>query len=304
MKKKSVFKRVLTWSILVVAILVAGNMILYTVDETEYVVVTRFGNPVRANLRPGLKIKWPEPIENIYRYDNRLLTYPMGEIEFLPRDKKNIMVDTYVVWRIVEPIQFLKTVKNKLGAEERLRDIVSSDLGIAIGRYDLASLIAVEKHRIKLGEMLKGITQATDSKVGDYGMKVDDIRIKVLNFPLKNLPSVYRRMRAERERIARKYRSQGSGEAERIRAEADKEVEKIISEAYEAAQRIRGEGDAEAIRIYADAYKQDPRFYELIRTLEAYVKLIDKQTTVVLPADAELLKFLNSPGSRLSSGKK
>lgn len=299
MERKNPVKKVILWGILFLFILVAGNMILYIVDETEYVVITRFGDPVRADLRPGLRIKWPEPIEIITRYDNRLLIYPVGEIEFLPRDKKNVIVDSYVVWRIEEPIVFLKTVKNELGAEERLRDIVSSDLGIVIGRYDLASLIAIEKDKIRLEKMMAEITRDTDEKVRDYGMKAEDVRIKILNFPEKNLPSVYRRMRAERERIARKYRSEGSGEAERIRAEADKEVDRIVSEAYEEAQKIIGEGDAEAIRIYADAYKQDPEFYELIRTLEAYEKLIDEKTTLILPSDAQLLKFLSSPGSFL-----
>ncbi len=303
-KKKSPVKKIILWVLLFLAILIAGNMILYIVDETEYVVITRFGDPVRSYLRPGLKIKWPEPIEMITRYDNRLLIYPVGEIEFLPRDKKNVVVDSYVVWRIEEPVVFLKTVKNELGAEERLRDIVSSDLGIIIGRYDLASLIAIEKDKIKLEKMMLEITRDTDAKVRDYGMKAEDVRIKVLNFPEKNLPSVYRRMRAEREKIARKYRSEGSGEAERIRAEADKEVDSIVSKAYEEAQKVIGEGDAEAIRIYADAYKQDPEFYELIRTLEAYGKFIDDKTTLILPSDARILKFLSSPESSLSGKEK
>lgn len=304
-------KSIVTISVLVVMaalVAIAGSMIFFVVDETEFVVVTRFGDPVRAFREPGLKLKWPEPIETLYRYDNRLLIYETGEVEFLPRDKKNIIVDSYVVWRIDDPVKFLKTVKDEMGAEDKLRDVVLSELGIAIGNYELDSLVSTEPGMMQLDAMIERITRETDSKVSAYGMVAEDVRVKVLNFPQQNKEKVFRRMRAERERDARTYRSEGNAEAEKIRAKADEEREKIISAAYEQAQKIRGEGDAQAIRIYADAYSKDPRFYRLVRTLEAYEKFIDKDTTIIMSADADLLKFINSATpqenlpARLASG--
>lgn len=293
MKLKSIVT-ILILVVLATLVAVAGSMIFFVVDETEYVVVTRFGNPVKAYREAGLKLKWPEPIETLYRYDNRLLIFEAGEVEFLPKDKKNIILDSYVVWRIDDPVKFLITVKDEISAEDKLRDIVLSELGIATGSYELASLVSTDPNLMKLNEMIKTITTETDEKVREYGMRAVEVRIKVLNFPQQNKEKVFRRMRAERERIARTYRSEGNAIAEEIRAKADEEREIIISQAYELAEKIKGDGDAEAIRIYADAYSKDPQFYQLVRTLEAYEKFIDKDTTIIMTADTELLKFINS----------
>ena len=293
MKLKSIVT-ILILVVLATLVAVAGSMIFFVVDETEYVVVTRFGNPVKAYREAGLKLKWPEPIETLYRYDNRLLIFEAGEVEFLPKDKKNIILDSYVVWRIDDPVKFLITVKDEMSAEDKLRDIVLSELGIATGSYELASLVSTDPNLMKLNEMIKTITTETDEKVREYGMRAEEVRIKVLNFPQQNKEKVFRRMRAERERIARTYRSEGNAIAEEIRAKADEQKEIIISQAYELAEKIKGDGDAEAIRIYAEAYSKDPQFYQLVRTLEAYEKFIDKDTTIIMPADSELLKFINS----------
>lgn len=293
MKLKSIVT-ILILVVLATLVAVAGSMIFFVVDETEYVVVTRFGNPVKAYREAGLKLKWPEPIETLYRYDNRLLIFEAGEVEFLPKDKKNIILDSYVVWRIDDPVKFLITVKDEISAEDKLRDIVLSELGIATGSYELASLVSTDPNLMKLNEMIETITTETDEKVREYGMRAVEVRIKVLNFPQQNKEKVFRRMRAERERIARTYRSEGNAIAEEIRAKADEEREIIISQAYELAEKIKGDGDAEAIRIYADAYSKDPQFYQLVRTLEAYEKFIDKDTTIIMTADTELLKFINS----------
>lgn len=293
MKLKKIFT-VLVLTVLAALVAIAGSMIFFVVDETEYVVVTRFGEVVRAHKEPGLKLKWPDPIETLYRYDNRLLIYEMGEVEFLPKDKKNVVFSAYAVWRIDDPVMFLKTVKDEMGAEDKLSDIVLSELGIAVGNYDLASLVATDPDAMQLDVMIDEITRETDNKVKVYGMKAEDVRIKVLNFPQQNKEKVFRRMRSERERIARTYRAEGNAKAEEIRAHADEEREIIVSEAYEQAERIKGEGDAEAIRIYADAYSKDPEFYRLVRTLQAYEKLIDKDTTIIMPADSELLRFINT----------
>lgn len=214
-------KIILTCSVIIVFI--AVNLIFFQVDQTEYVVVTQFGRPVRAITKPGLNWKLPDPIQSIQRYDNRLMVYLPSRAEFLTRDKKNIVAEAYPTWKITDPVQFMKTVKDVSGARARLTDIVSSELGVAFGQYDLSYLVTAEKGKMRLPEMMEKVTRMSNKKVKEYGMAVTDVRVKVLNFPEKNKLSVFQRMRAERERIARKYRSEGTEEASKIRAQADKE---------------------------------------------------------------------------------
>ncbi|NIS60108.1 MAG: protease modulator HflC [Proteobacteria bacterium] len=287
-------KRKIFMIVIAILVIAASGLIFFQVDEREYVVVTQFGDPIKAIKTAGLNWKWPDPIQSVNRYDDRLMTYEMGETEYLTEDKKNVMVDSYVVWSIEDPIRYMKTVKNRTGAETRLADIMSSEIGIGVGKYDLSSLISIEPVRIKFGQMMVEVKEEVAGKARDYGIKVSDVKVTLLNFPERNKLSVFRRMKAERERIAKAYRSEGTEKALKIRADADKQRQIILSEAYEKAQKIRGEGEAIAIKTYAEAYEKDIKFYELIRTLESYEKFIDGKTTVVLTADSELLKFINT----------
>jgi membrane protease subunit HflC len=280
--------------IVAVLVIAASGLIFYQVDEREYVVITQFGEPIKAIKTAGLNLKWPDPIQSVNRYNNRLRTYEMGETEYLTEDKKNVMVDSYVVWKIDDPIKYMKTVKNRLGAETRLADILSSEIGISLGKYDLSSLISTAPDKIKFGQMMAQVKKEISRKAQDYGTKIAHVKVTLLNFPERNKLSVFRRMRAERERIAKGYRSEGTEKALKVRADADKQKQIILSQAYKKAQMIKGEGEALAIKIYADAYEKDVKFYELIRTLESYEKFIDGKTTVVLSADSELLKFINT----------
>jgi len=282
-----------------VLVVAASGLIFYQVDEREYVVITQFGEPIKAIKQAGLNWKWPDPIQSVNRYNKRLMTYEMGETEYLTEDKKNVMVDAYVVWKIDDPITYMKTVKNRIGAETRLADILSSEIGISLGGYDLSSIISTDPEQIKFGQMMHDIKSKVSQKAGDYGTAITDVKITLLNFPERNKLSVFRRMRAERERIAKGYRSEGTEKALKIRADADKQKQIILSKAYEHSQKIKGEGEAQAIKIYADAYQKDIKFYELIRTLESYEKFIDGKTTVVLSADSELLKFINTSNPEL-----
>jgi membrane protease subunit HflC len=286
---------------IVIAILVIGasGLIFFQVDEREYVVITQFGEPIKAIKEAGLNWKWPDPIQSVNRYNNRLMTYEMGETEYLTEDKKNVMVDAYVVWNIDNPIKFMKTVKHRNGAETRLADILSSEIGISLGKYDLSSLISTNPENIRFGRMMDEIKEKISQKATDYGTGIADVKITLLNFPERNKLSVFKRMRAERERIAKGYRSEGTEKALKIRADADKQTQIILSEAYEKAQKIKGEAEARAIKVYAQAYEKDIKFYELIRTLESYEKFIDGKTTVVLSADSELLKFINTSNPEL-----
>ena len=281
------------------SVIVASGLIFYQVDEREYVVITQFGEPVKAIKKAGLNWKWPDPIQSVNRYNNRLMTYEMGETEYLTKDKKNVMIDSYVVWKTEDPVKYMRTVKNRMGAETRLADILSSEIGIGAGKYDLSSLISTESEKIKFSRMLGDVKDEIFQKAKDYGILIADVQVTLLNFPERNKLSVFRRMKAERERIAKGYRSEGTEKGTKIRADADKQRQIILSEAYEKAQKIKGEGEAIAIKTYADAYEKDVAFYELIRTLESYEKFIDGKTTVVLSADSELLKFINTSNPEL-----
>ena len=287
-------KRKILMIAIALSVIVASGLIFYQVDEREYVVITQFGDPIKAVKEAGLNWKWPDPIQSVNRYDKRLKTYEMGETEYLTEDKKNVMVDSYVVWKIDDPIKYMRTVKNRIGAETRLADILSSEIGIGAGKYDLSSLISTEPENFKFGQMMGEVNREISQKAKDYGIEVADVKVTLLNFPERNKLSVFRRMKAERERIAKGYRSEGTEKGIKIRADADKRRQIILSEAYERAQNIKGEGEAIAIKTYAEAYEKDINFYELIRTLESYEKFIDGKTTVVLSADSELLKFINT----------
>lgn len=277
--------------LLTIVIFVAA-LVVYKVDVTQYAVVTQFGNPVRVDENPGLKVKLPDPIQSVQYLDKRVQVYQTSSIELLTLDKKSVALDYYGTWKIVDPIAFLKTVKNQVGAESRLMDVFSSSLGVQMGKYNLEQLVNTDEQKLELDKMTEEVVVYAKDQAADYGIEVVDAQIRVLNFPEANKQSVYDRMSAEREQMAQKYRAEGSEQASNIRSDAEKEQQLILAEAYKKEQQIKGEGDAEAIRIYGEAFQKDPDFYEFIRTLETYEKTIDGNTTLILPSTAEILKYL------------
>jgi len=263
----------------------------FTIDETQFAVVTQFGKPVRTITTAGLKLKWPW--QSLLSFEKRLMVYNPRPSEFLTRDKKNIVVDNYVAWRVADPNRFLQTVNDLTGAEMRLHDTVWAAAAAALGNTDLSALVSVRPEDVKVQDVMRQVADQSRARALDqYGIEIVDVRMKRLNLPAQNRESVFARMRSERERIAKQYRAEGEAEALKIRAEADKEKARIISEAYREAEKIRGDGDAQSTRIYAEAYSRDPKFYKLVRTLEAYKKVIDPNTTAILSSDSELLKLL------------
>lgn len=272
---------------------VAANLMLFQVDTTEYALVTQFGQPVRTITEPGLYVKWPDPIQSVIRIDRRTQVYNLPQAEFLTKDKKNILVKAYATWRVSDPLQFYKSVRDPAGAGTRLTDIVASELGVALGQRELTNLVTTDPSTMQLPTMMDQVAQQVDQRTGPYGVTLSDVRLKLLNFPEANRQSVFQRMRSERERVARQLRSEGSEEAVKIRAAADAERTTILSTAQREAERIRGEGEAEAIRIYAEAFGQDPEFYQFLRTLQSYETVLNNTTTLIMPADSELFKYLN-----------
>ncbi|MBK8316269.1 MAG: protease modulator HflC [Acidobacteria bacterium] len=284
-------RKILSITSLIIVCAVIILRTFFTVDETTYIIVTQFGKPVRTIAGAGLKIKWPW--QSLISFEKRLMVYNPKPSEFLTRDKKNIIVDNYVCWRIADPNKFLQTVSDLTGAEMRLHDTVWASAAAMIGNTDLSAIVSTKPEDVKMPVIMGQVTEQCRARaLEQYGIDIVDVRMKRLNLPTQNRESVFARMRAERERIARQYRAEGEAEALKIRAEADREKSRILSEAYMEAEKIRGDGDAQSTKIYAQAYSRDPRFYKLVRTLEAYKKVIDPNTTAILSSDSELLKLL------------
>ncbi|MBM3500530.1 MAG: protease modulator HflC [Armatimonadetes bacterium] len=263
----------------------------YVVDETQSAVVTRFGRVVREVETPGLRVKWP--VDSAWRLDKRLQIYDPGPAQLLTRDKKMLQVDPYVCWRIMDPERYVRTVADPAMARRRIYDLVRSQVAAELGKVDLAQIVSTNEKDLQLEAVLKTVTLACRAGARDiYGIDIADVGIKRLVFPEQNLESVFARMRAERQRIARQYRAEGEQEAARVKAEADKQKEQILSEAYRVAETTKGQGEAEAARLYAAAHAADPQFYRLTRTLQAYERMFGADTTVVLSGDSELLRLM------------
>ena len=260
---------------------------IIVVDETEQVVILQFGKPVKIIKEPGLNFKLPAPIQVLNSFEKRLLEYDVPPEEILSRDKKSLIVDNYVRWRIVDPLLFLQTVRAIPTAKTRLDDIVYSELRQELGNHDMHEIITEAREFI-----MEKVTLASNEETNKYGIEVIDVRIRRVDLPRENEASIYARMEAERKRQANKFRSEGEEEAQKIRAATDRDKTVILAEAYKTAQQIRGEGEAEALDIYATSFSKDPDFYEFLRTLETYEKVIDKKTTLVLPGDSKLFKAL------------
>jgi membrane protease subunit HflC len=278
------------------ALLLMVWLMFFTVRETEFALVTQFGKPLYTVADAGLHVKWP--FQTATSFDRRLRIYNPRPSEFLTRDKKNLVIESYVAWRIEDPKRFVETVGDPVAAEMRLHDIVWSGLSAVLGQQDLETLVSTNLETVKAGETLDRLSSQTDrAALAQYGIAVADVRIKRLNLPEQNKQSVYARMRAERERIARQYRAEGEEQALSIRADADRQKEEILSAAYKQAETLKGEGDAEATKVYSQAYSRNPAFYKLLRTLDSYKKIFDDKTTAILSSDSELLKILMHGGS-------
>ncbi len=290
-------QRVVQIGIAALTVLLLTVRCFFTVDETEWAIVVRFGKVVRVVSDAGLHLRLP--VDSVRRFDKRLQIYNPPATEMLTGDKKNLIVDAFVVWRIGDPVRFLQSVGDNLGAEMRLHDLVWSELAAAMGSYELSRLVSVRSEvadnggRTALTELTEAVRERyRPTALRLYGIELVDVRIKRLNFPEQNKEAVFARMRAERERIAKRYLAEGEEIATRIKAEADREKERILANAYQRAERIKGEGDAEAARIYGQAFSRDPQFYKMLRTLDAYKKALDDKTTVVLSSDSEFLRLL------------
>lgn len=306
---------------ILLVLLVLGGIVaseaLYTVDETERVIITQFGKPVGEIINEaGLKVKVPF-IQTVNRIEKRILVWDGSANDMPTKDKLYITVDTFGRWRIKDPLQYFLRLRDERSAQSRLEDILGSETRNAVARHELIEIIRTSKDRspevdpmladVDISILLpitKGrkrieadIFDAASGKLEDFGIELLDIRFKRINYNESVRQKIYARMVSERDQIAERFRSEGAGEAARINGNKERELQKIVSEAYRTIQIIQGDADAEATDIYARSYNQSPAaadLYMFTKTLETYRSVIDSNTTLILSTDSDLMSLLKS----------
>ncbi len=267
-------------------LILMGGSPFFVVDLIHTAIVVQLGKPVRTITEPGLKFKIPF-IQEVIQFDKRLLDYDSDPQDVVTKDKKTLVIDNFAKWRIVDPLRFYEAFRTEQAARARLDDIIYSELRVDLGLQDLSEIISKNRSAI-----MATVTRIANEKASEYGIEIKDVRIKRADLPEENEKAVFNRMKAERGREAKRYRSEGAEEAQKVRSKAEKEKEILLSEAYKQQQQLMGQGDAEAFRIYAEAYGQDPQFFEFMRSMEAYRKVLNQDTTLVLTPQSEFFKYI------------
>jgi modulator of FtsH protease HflC len=281
-------KSILTLSFITIATAILLPQSLFVINEWEQVIITQFGQYKRTIKDPGLKLKIPF-LEMVERFDKRILASDAIPGEYLTKDKKRLLADHVTRWKIEDPLLFYKSVRDEFGALSRLDDIVFSEMRRTLAENDFSEIIAKKRE-----ELMETIAKNAQGLARQFGIFVVDVRIKRADLPMEVQNSVFARMVAERERIAKRYRSEGEEEAAKIRAQTDKDKTIILAGAYEESQRVRGEGDREATKIYAEAYGRDAEFYRFTKSLETYEQTIKDGTRFVLSSESEFLKYFRT----------
>lgn len=286
-------------AVTIVAVIIVAVMIFncfYIINETQQGVLTHFGKispPVR---QPGLHMKWPRPVSRVYKVDRRINVLPGLSQELITEDKKNVLIEGYMLWRIVDPMLFVKAIRTNQNAVDRLRELYISSSGIVISNEARDSFITLGLEHEDLHDASNERILAMVAPIAreDYGIEVIRTGVVQYTLPAENRASVIQRMISERARIAARYRSEGEEMALRIEALAVNKHEKVMADAHAEAAAILGDAEAEAMSLLGKAYKEDPEFYKFIRALDSYDLIIDRNTTLMLPADNELFRYLNS----------
>ncbi len=281
---------------IVLALIVASSS-LFTVDQRQYAIVFQLGEVRNVIEQPGLHFKWPL-VQNVRVFDRRILTLDSADPErFITSEKKNVLVDLFVKWRITDVKQYYISVGgNERLAETRLLQTVNAGLREEFGRRTVHEVVSGERDKIMEDMRTKANVDAVK-----IGVEIVDVRLKRVDLPTEVSESVYRRMEAERKRVANELRSRGAAEAEKIRADADRQREIIVAEAYREAQKVKGDGDAQAAAIYSDAFGSNPEFYAFYRSMDAYQKSFrNKSDILVVEPNSDFFRYLKN-SSRPSS---
>jgi len=277
---------------LLLAVVIASAS-LFTVDQRQYAIVFQLGEVKEVIAEPGLNFKLPM-IQNVRYFDKRILTMDTAEPErFITSEKKNVLVDHFVKWRIVDPRLYYESVAgDEARARTRLTQTVNAGLREEFGRRTVHDVVSGERDRV-----MDQMRERADRDARSIGVQIVDVRLKRVDLPNEVSDSVYRRMEAERKRVANELRSQGAAEAEKIRADADRQREVIVAEAYRTSQQVKGEGDAKATSIYADAFGKNPEFYSFYRSLEAYrASFAGKDDVLVVDPSSDFFRFMKDAG--------
>ncbi len=277
----------------VVTILIMASLSLYVVDQRQTAIVFQLGEMVGVKTEPGLYFKVPL-MQNVRFFDSRILTLDAGEPErFITAEKKNVMVDSFVKWRIVDVKQYYISVGgDEVRARTRLMQTVNSSMREEFGKRTIHEVVSGEREQI-----MTVLREKTDADARKIGVQVLDVRLKRVDFPQEISESVYRRMDAERKRVANELRASGAAEGEKIKANADKQREVTLAEAYREAQKTKGEGDAKAAAVYAAAFGRNPEFYAFYRSMEAYKQSFkNKSDVMVLDPSSAFFKYLKNSG--------
>lgn len=280
----------------ILGLLLLTALSLFTVDQREYALVFRLGEIVSVKKEPGLYVKMPF-LDGVKFFDRRIVTLDWEEpAKFNTSENKYMMVDSFVKWRVIDPIKYYVSFKDggEAAAEDRLSKVVNAGLRAEFGKRTVHDVIAGERTKI-----MDSIRKRADVEARQVGIQVVDVRLKRVDYSEDISKSVYDRMIAERKRIANQLRSEGSAASEKIRADADRQREVIIAEAYRDAQKVKGEGDAKAAEIYADAYGKNPEFYAFYRSTEAYKNSFkSKSDVMVLDPNSDFFKYMRSSGKK------
>ncbi|MFH1037244.1 MAG: protease modulator HflC [PVC group bacterium] len=275
----------------ILAILAALS--IFTVNEKETVIVTRFGDPVRIVREPGPHRKLPGFLAKVNRLDKRIQVFKSRPIQLMLEDQNPIIMTCYVCWQISDPLVFFQSLGTAAIAEDKLGDMVNARLGNVLGDYTLSQIINSDPQKVRLTEIEERILRECNEQAREqYGLTVVDLGIRRITYPAIVTESVYNRMKSDREKEAKKYRAEGGEAAAKIEAEADMQVSRILAEASRDAEIAKGEGDKEAIRIRGEAYSQAPDLFEFLDSLDTYRKILGRETTLILSLDSDLFRFL------------
>lgn len=279
----------------VFVLLVVITSSAYTVDQREFALVFRLGEIVSIKKTPGLYFKMPM-VENIRYYDKRILTLNWEEPDrFITSEKKNVLVDSFIKWRIIDPAKYYVSVRGEeMQAERRISQMVNDGLRAEIGKRNIHDVVSGERATI-----MKILRERADKESRQMGIQILDVRLRRVDLTKEVSESVYQRMEAERKSVANELRSEGAAAAEKIRADADRQREVIIAEAYREAQKVKGEGDAKASEVYAQAFGKNPEFYAFYRSQEAYKNSFkSKSDVMVIDQSSDFFKYMRNSGKK------
>lgn len=284
------------WIPIAIVVLLLLSTCAFQVRQGQHALVMRFGAPQQTVVEPGLHFKMPAPIDTVVPIDMRMHMLDPDTGEYLTKDKKNLLVDSFMIWSVADPLKFYKTVGSREGAEARLAEILRAVVGDVLSSFAFSDILNVEHEESGLQRIAADLKAAISTRVEtNMGVQVHSAAIKRLNFPDQNKRAVFARMESERQVISRGFRAEGREEYDELKAKTDREESDMLADARRKAEEIRGNAAAEAAKIYSDAYDADPELYQFLRSLRALESSLGDDSLIILPSDHALLNVMRTP---------